>query len=83
MSHSQDRSTLPHFQKSGKRRRNEKEETGKKTRLQSSNRQAPEIADVAPAAIKAQMKKRGSLLNKRKLEEAKPNLENRGSKARC
>ena len=49
--------------------------------MQSSNRQAPEIADVAPAAIKAQIKKRGSLLSKRKLEETKPNLENRGQQS--
>lgn len=61
-----------------KRRRGETEETGKKARLQSSTRQAPEVVDAAPTAMKAQAKKRESQLNKRKLEAAKPNPENLG-----
>ena len=64
-----------------KRRRGETEETGKKARLQSSTRQAPEIVDVAPTAMKTQAKKREGQLNKRKLEAAKPNLENRGQQS--
>ena len=65
-----------------KRGRGETEETGKKARLQSSTRQAPEVVDVVPTAMKAQAKKREGQLNNRKLEAAKPNRKAGGRSVR-
>ena len=62
--------------KGGKRNEHGAETAGKKVRLQNSNRQAPDIADSAPAATKAQLKRKGSQ-SKTGSEEAKANHEMR------
>ena len=71
----------PPFHKSGKaakRGREETEEAGKKARLMSSTRQAPDVADEAPLSAKIQVKKRGSQQSEERLKASKPNPENRG-----